>query len=77
MRLFKAIGLYGLPMKCGKAYYVFPYKTNIDKAREHVARETKTALKNYQVIPVWITQNGLLYLQKVKNGKRMIAVTRK
>ena len=64
------------PGESGKAYHVFDSKTNKNEAIAEAARHQKIARAKMEAITVYIKGDDL-YLEKVKGGKKALAVVRK
>ena len=70
MEIYKADG------KTGRTYYVFDRKKNPTEAITEAARYAKNAVKDMEIIPVWV--NGMdLYLQQTKGAVKMMGVVRR
>ena len=60
----------------GRVYYVFDRKKKPEIAIQEAARESKNAVKDMLIIPVWT--NGIeLYLEPAKGAIKAFAVVRK
>lgn len=69
MEIYKSEGLRG------RTYYVFSRKKKPEIAIQEAARESKNAVKDMLIIPVWT--NGMeLYLEPTKGAIKALAVVR-